>query len=265
MRILFIGDIVGSPGREIVSQRLPQLVSRHAPDLVIANGENAAAGFGITPRITADLLAAGVDVITGGNHSWDRREILEFIPQEPRLLRPANFPPGSPGRGLYLGTTRGGIRYAVLNLQGRVFMTPIDCPFRTGDRELENLPPEVKVILVDVHAEATSEKQAMGWYLDGRVSAVVGTHTHVVSADARVLPNGTAYVTDVGMTGPHESVIGMDRHAMVKRFLDALPARFEVAVGDVRLNGVLIDVQESTGRARSIERISVAALSSSAA
>jgi metallophosphoesterase (TIGR00282 family) len=194
-------------------------------------------------------------VISGGNHSWDRKEIFDYMPHEPRLLRPANFPPGCPGRGLYLGTSKAGVGYAVLNLQGRVFMPPIDCPFRTADRELERVPPGVKVILVDMHAEATSEKQAMGWYLDGRVSVVLGTHTHVATADERILPNGTAHITDVGMTGPHESVIGMDRGAMVKRFLDALPAKFEVASGDVRLNAVLIDVDETTGRARSIARL----------
>lgn len=257
MRILFIGDIVGSPGREIVLGRLADLVAQHQPDLVIANGENSAAGFGITPRIAEELLGAGIEIITGGNHSWDRKEIFEFIPNEPRLLRPANFPPGAPGRGLYTGTARNGVPFAVLNLQGRTFMPPLDCPFQTADRELARIPAGTKVIFVDFHAEATSEKQAMGWYLDGRASAVVGTHTHVASADERVMPNGTAHITDVGMTGPHESVIGMDRNAMVKRFLDSLPARFEVAAGDVRLNGVLVDVDESTGRARSITRVRV--------
>jgi 2',3'-cyclic-nucleotide 2'-phosphodiesterase len=256
MRILFIGDIVGSPGREIVTKNLAEIVSRERADLVIINGENSAAGFGITPKIADELLALGVDVITGGNHSWDKKEIQEYIPNEPRLLRPANFPK-SPGRGLYLGTSRGGIRYAVLNLQGRVFMTQLDCPFRTADAELAKIPADVKVVFVDMHAEATSEKQAMGWYLDGRVSVVVGTHTHVATADERVLPNGTAYITDVGMTGPHESVIGMDRGAMVKRFLDSMPTKFEVAIGDVRINGVLADVDETTGRARSIARVRV--------
>jgi metallophosphoesterase (TIGR00282 family) len=256
MRILFIGDIVGSPGREMVAKHLAEIVARERADLVIINGENSAAGFGITPKIADELLALGADVITGGNHSWDKKEIQEYIPNEPRLLRPANFPK-SPGRGLYLGTSRGGIRYAVLNLQGRVFMTQLDCPFRTADAELAKISSDVKVIFVDMHAEATSEKQAMGWYLDGRVSVVVGTHTHVATADERVLPNGTAYITDVGMTGPHESVIGMDRGAMVKRFLDSMPTKFEVAIGDVRINGVLADVDESTGRARSIARVRV--------
>jgi hypothetical protein len=258
MRILFIGDIVGSPGREVLSKHLAEIVAQHQVDLVIANGENSASGFGITPRLADDLFAAGVEVITGGNHSWDRKEILDYIPHEPRLIRPANFP-ASPGRGLYLGTSRGGVRYAVLNLQGRVFMTALDCPFRTADSELARIPPDVKVIFVDMHAEATSEKQAMGWYLDGRVSVVVGTHTHVATADERVLPNGTAFITDVGMTGPHESVIGMDRAAMVKRFLDAMPVKFEVAIGDARLNAILADVDDSTGRARSIARVRVPA------
>jgi 2',3'-cyclic-nucleotide 2'-phosphodiesterase len=256
MRILFIGDIVGSPGREMVTKHLAEIVARERADVVIINGENSAAGFGITPKIAEELLTLGADVITGGNHSWDRKEILEFIPNEPRLLRPANFPK-SPGRGLYLGTSRGGVRYAVLNLQGRVFMTQLDCPFRTADSELARIPPDVKTIFVDMHAEATSEKQAMGWYLDGRVSVVVGTHTHVATADERVLPNGTAFITDVGMTGPHESVIGMDRSAMVKRFLDSMPTKFEVAIGDARINGILADVDDSTGRARSIVRVRV--------
>jgi hypothetical protein len=256
MRILFIGDIVGSPGREMILRHLAGIVIERQVDLVIANGENSASGFGITPKIADELFAAGVEVITGGNHSWDRKEILDYIPHEPRLIRPANFP-ASPGRGLYLGTSRKAVRYAVMNLQGRVFMTALDCPFRTADAELARIPPDVKVIFVDMHAEATSEKQAMGWYLDGRVSVVVGTHTHVASADERVLPNGTAFITDVGMTGPHESVIGMDRAAMVKRFMDAMPVKFEVAIGDARLNGILADVDDSTGRARSIVRVRI--------
>ena len=254
MRILFIGDIVGSPGRKIVEDRVADLISTERLDLVIANGENAASGFGITPRLAEELLRTGVEVLSGGNHSWDRKEILDFIPHEPRLLRPANFPAGSPGSGVYRGTARNGMPYAVLCLQGRVTMASNDCPFRAAERELANLPAQIKIIFVDMHAEATSEKQAMGWYLDGRVSAVVGTHTHVATADEHVLPNGTAYITDVGMTGPHDSVIGMDKAAIIKRFLDGMPARFEVATGDVQMNAVLIDADENTGRARSIER-----------
>ena len=259
MRILFIGDIVGSPGREIVRERLADIVAQQKVDLVIANCENAASGFGITPRLVEELLAAGVEVLSGGNHIWDRKEIFEYIPHEPRLLRPANFPDGNPGSGLYLGTAKNGVRYAVLNLQGRVFMTPIDCPFRTADRELARIPPGVSVVIVDIHAEASSEKMAMGWYLDGRVTAVIGTHTHVPTADEQILPGGTAFISDVGMTGPHAGIIGMDRDGIIKKFLNGLPARFEVAEGDVQLNAVLVvaDTVAANGspRARSIERL----------
>ena len=255
MKILFIGDIVGSPGRQLVADRLADIVESRQIDLVIANGENSASGFGITPRLAEELFAAGVEVITGGNHIWDRKEILEYIPQHPRLLRPANFPEGAPGSGLYVGAARNGTPYAVLNLQGRVFMAAIDCPFRAADRELARIPPEVRVIFVDIHAETTSEKEAMGWYLDGRVSAVIGTHTHVATADERILPGGTAFQSDVGMTGPHSGVIGMDKAAVLRRFLDGLPARFEVASGDVQMSAALIDVDEVTGRARRIERL----------
>ena len=255
LKILFIGDIVGSPGRKIVHERLADILAQREIDLCIANGENSASGFGITPKIAEDLFAHGVEVISGGNHIWDRREIVEFFPHEPRLLRPANFPEGSPGSGLYVGRAKNGVGYAVLNVQGRTYMTPIEDPFRTATRELARIPPEVRVIVVDMHAEATSEKQAMGWYLDGKVSAVVGTHTHVATADNRILPGGTAYITDVGMTGPHDSVIGMDKKGVLQRFLDAMPARFVVAEGDIQMNAVLTNVDESSGRARSIERL----------
>jgi len=254
MRILFIGDIVGAPGRRIVVERLEDNIGNEQADLVIANGENSASGFGITPRLTEELLSTGIEVLSGGNHIWDRKEILDFIPREPRLLRPANFPAASPGKGLFRGTSRQGIPYAVLSLQGRIFMASNEDPFATADRELASLDPETKVILVDFHAEATSEKQAMGWHLDGRVSAVVGTHTHVPTADERILPNGTAYITDVGMTGPHDSVIGMEKGPIIKRFLDGLPARFEVATGDIQMNAVLIEVDSLSGRAVSIAR-----------
>ena len=253
---------MGSPGREIVRDRLADVVAQRQIDLVIANGENAASGFGITPRLTEELLKMGIEVLSGGNHSWDRKEILEYLPHEPRLLRPANFPEGNPGAGLYLGTAKNGMKYAVLNLQGRVFMTPIDDPFRKADSELGKLPGDVAFVLVDMHAEATSEKLAMGWYLDGRVSAVIGTHTHVATADERIFPQGTAYITDVGMTGPHGGVIGMDRSGIMKKFLDGLPARFDVASGDVQMNCVLIETDDegprnAAGRlrARSIERL----------
>ena len=262
MRILFIGDIVGSPGRQIVQDRLADMVSQRQIDLVIANGENSASGFGITPRLADELLGMGIAVLTGGNHSWDRKEILEYLPHQPRLLRPGNFPEGVPGTGTYVGVAKNGIKYAVLNLQGRVFLTPIEDPFRKADAELAKLPPDVAFVFVDIHAETTSEKVAMGWYLDGRVTAVVGTHTHVATADERVLPQGTAYITDVGMTGPHGGVIGMDRDGIIKRFLDGLPARFEVASGDVQMNCVLIETDDpgernAAGRlrARSIERL----------
>lgn len=255
MKILFIGDIVGSPGRKIVHDRLADILSQRGIDLCIANGENSASGFGITPRIAEDLFSHGVEVITGGNHIWDRREIVDFIPHEPRLIRPSNFPEGLPGKGLYVSQARNGAPYAVIDLQGRTFMAPLDDPFRAALRELANIPPDVKVIVVDMHAETTSEKQAMGWFLDGKVSAVLGTHTHVPTADNHVLPAGTAYITDVGMTGPHDSVIGMEKQGVLQRFLDAMPARFMVAEGDVQMNTVLIDVDESTGHARSIERL----------
>ena len=255
MRILFIGDIVGEPGRRIVRDRAADILVQQRIDLAIANCENAASGFGVTPRLVDELLSTGIEVLSGGNHIWDRKEIFDYFPHQPRLLRPANFPDGSPGSGLFVGEARNGAGYAVLNLQGRTFMTPIDCPFRAADRELARIPPGVKVVLVDIHAEATSEKQAMGWNLDGRVSAVVGTHTHVPTGDAHVLPKGTAYITDVGMTGPHDSVIGMDKEGIVKRFLDGLPARFAVAEGDIQMNTVLLDVDPETGHALSIERL----------
>jgi 2',3'-cyclic-nucleotide 2'-phosphodiesterase len=254
MRILFIGDIVGAPGRHIVLERLPDLISNEQLDLVIANGENAASGFGITPRLAEELLATGIEVISGGNHIWDRKEIIDFIPREPRLLRPANFPEGSPGGGIFCGTARNGTPYAILCLQGRVFMAPNEDPFRVADRELAALPETTKIVLVDMHAEATSEKLAMGYHLDGRVSAVIGTHTHVATADERILPGGTAYITDVGMTGPHDSIIGMEKGPIIKRFLDGLPVRFEVASGDMQMNCVLLEVDSAGGRAISIQR-----------
>jgi len=237
-----------------VVERLEDIVSKEEADLVIANGENAASGFGITPRLTEELLSAGIEVLSGGNHIWDRKEILDFIPREPRLLRPANFPAASPGSGLFCGTSQKGIPYAVLCLQGRIFMASNDDPFSVADRELDKLQRETKVVIVDMHAEATSEKQAMGWYLDGRVSAVIGTHTHVATADEQILPGGTAYITDVGMTGPHDSVIGMEKGAVIKRFLDGMPIRFEVATGDIQMNAVLIEVDSVSGRAVSVAR-----------
>ena len=259
-RVLFIGDIFGQPGRRIVKEVLPGLVEEYTPDLVLANGENAAGGFGITPPLVEELIGLGIAVLTSGNHIWDKKEILPYLAehQDGRLLRPANYPNGpgeGPGHGLYVGKTRAGIEYAVMNLQGRVFMPSIDCPFRTADRLLGQIPESVKLRIVDMHAEATSEKMALGWYLDGRVTAVLGTHTHVPTADETVLPGGTAYITDLGMTGPYDSVIGMDKEPVIEKFLNQLPARFEVARGDVRLSGVLIEVDLLTGRAQSIQRI----------
>jgi 2',3'-cyclic-nucleotide 2'-phosphodiesterase len=256
LKIFFIGDVVGSPGRKIVHERLADILAQREVDLCIINCENSASGFGVTPRIAEEFFAAGADVLTSGNHIWRRKEIIDYFPQQPRLLRPANFPSGSPGAGLYVGSARNGVGYAVLDLQGRTFMTPIDDPFRTATSELARIPANVKVIVVDIHAEATSEKMAMGWYLDGKVSAVLGTHTHVATADSRVLPGGTAYITDVGMTGPHDSVIGMDKAGVLEHFIDnTMPSRFVVAEGDIQMNAVLIDVDESTGRARSIDRL----------
>ena len=252
--ILFIGDIFGRPGRTLVADHLRDLMDRHHLDLVIANGENAAAGFGITPRLTAELLAVGIDVITTGNHIWDRREIMEYFPQEPRLLRPANFVSG-PGRGLYHGATRSGVEYAVLNLQGRVFMGQSDCPFRTADREFEQLPASCKVRIVDMHAEATSEKIAMGWYLDGRVSAVFGTHTHIPTADTRILPDGTGFITDVGMTGSDDSVLGVEKHIIMKRFLGEKQTFEYPEQGPAWVNAIFCELDPKTGHCTMIEQL----------
>ena len=262
MRILFIGDIFGRPGRTIVKERLSGLVREQAIDLVIANGENSAAGFGITPSLAEDLFELNIDVITTGNHVWDKREIVDYFesatddPHSParRLLRPANYPAGMPGWGFYEGR-KGKVAYAVINLQGRVFMASTDDPFRAADQLLKGI--KAKVIFVDIHAEATSEKISMGWYLDGRVTAVVGTHTHIPTADERVLPGGTAYITDVGMSGPYDSVIGVQKELVVGKFLNNMPVRFEPATGDVRLCAVVVDCDDTTGRATSIQRLMV--------
>ncbi len=257
MRILFVGDIFGRPGRAICKELLPQLVPSRGVDLLIANAENAAGGFGLTPAIADELLDLGVEVLTTGNHIWDKREIIEFFRSSDgaaaRVLRPANYPPGTPGRGVYEGRTRTGIPYAVVNLQGRVFLPDNDDPFRKADELLEQI--RAKVILVDLHAEATSEKVAMGWYLDGRVTAVLGTHTHIPTADTRILPKGTAYQTDVGMTGPYDSVIGVQKELVLQRFLTQMPMRWEAAHADVHFCAVLLDCDDNTGRATAIERI----------
>ncbi|MGC2433085.1 MAG: TIGR00282 family metallophosphoesterase, partial [Desulfobaccales bacterium] len=229
MNILFIGDIVGNPGRRAVEELLPRLVDQYFIDLVVANGENASGGIGITPAVADQLFSYGIDVLTSGNHIWKHKEILPYLEETDRLLRPANYPPETPGRGYAVVETAAGEQVGVINLEGRVFMNTIDCPFRTVDRILGLLPKELKVILVDMHAEATSEKQALGWFLDGRVSAVVGTHTHVQTADGRVLPGGTGYLSDAGMTGPVDSVIGMKREIILERFWSQLPQPFKVA------------------------------------
>jgi metallophosphoesterase (TIGR00282 family) len=256
MRILFIGDIVGRPGRDLVRQGVAGLVDTHHIDLVIANAENAAAGFGITREIGDQLLDLGVDVMTSGNHIWDKKEALDYIGAEPRLLRPLNYPAGVPGNGSYVARTRDGVTVGVINAMGRVFMLNIDDPFARVLEEIDALRQKTRIIFVDFHAEATSEKIAMGWHLDGKVTAVIGTHTHVQTADERILPKGTAYLTDVGMTGPHDSIIGVEIEAALGRFLNALPARFETATANPRLNAVVVEADERTGHATDIERLS---------
>ncbi|MCC7126316.1 MAG: TIGR00282 family metallophosphoesterase [Acidobacteria bacterium] len=256
MKLLFIGDIVGRPGRDMVTRAVKVLVRAHGLDLVIANGENAAAGAGLTRENATDIFKAGVHVITGGNHIWDKREITAFIDSEPRIVRPANYPAGAPGRGGTVVTAGDGTRVGVISVMGRVFMNPLDDPFVAAEREVARVRADgAQVILVDVHAEATSEKIAMGWCLDGLVTAVIGTHTHVQTADERILPGGTACLTDAGMTGPHDGVIGMDRAGMIARFRTAMPGRFDPATGDVKLHGVVVTADPQTGRAQAIERV----------
>jgi 2',3'-cyclic-nucleotide 2'-phosphodiesterase len=255
LKILFVGDVIGKPGRRAVQNQLPRLVDRHRADYVIVNVENSAGGFGVTPDVLAELSDLSVDCYTSGNHIWDKKEGVELLDRERRLLRPANYPDGNPGKGLHVGETAAGIPVATINLEGRVFMSNVESPFVAADRLLKGLDPRIKVIFVDFHAEATSEKQALGFYLDGRVSGVVGTHTHVPTGDERILPQGTAFLTDVGMTGPYESIIGMRTDKVLKRFLLQTPSSFEVAKRDVRLAAVVLDVDEKTGKARGIERL----------
>lgn len=261
MRILFVGDIFGSAGRRIVREHLPHVLAERQIDLVIINAENAAGGFGLTPAISDDLFDLGAHVLTTGNHVWDKRELIDYVQSVPadshdrarRILRPANYVTGTPGFGVYEGRLPNGQAYAVVNLQGRVFMASSDDPFRTADAILKTI--RAKVILVDFHAEATSEKSAMGWYLDGRVTAVIGTHTHVPTADDRILPGGTAYQTDVGMSGPYDSVIGVEKDQVLQRFLTGMPAKFEAAKGDPRMAALLIECDSKTGRATSTQRL----------
>jgi hypothetical protein len=256
MNILFIGDIVGSIGRQAVKKLLPNLVDRYKIDIVIANGENAAAGFGITEKTASEIFSCGISIITTGNHVWDKKEAIPYIAKEHRILRPLNYPPGVPGAGsIVLSTPKGKI--GVLNMAGRVFMPPFDCPFRTGKEEVERIREQTPVIIVDLHAEATSEKTAFGYYLDGMVSAVIGTHTHVQTADEKILPGGTAYITDAGMTGPQVSVIGIDKDQIVDRFLTQMPRKYDVAEGKGILAGVVVEIEPESGKATAIQRIQV--------
>ncbi len=255
MRLLFVGDIVGKPGRRGVQRVVPELVQHAEIDFVVANCENSSGGIGVDPGTAREILAAGADVLTSGNHIWAKREIIEYVRDSDVLIRPANFAPDAPGWGFTVKTSRSGVKVGVLNLIGRVFMGTYDCPFRAADAALASLRERTPVIFVDMHAEATSEKVAMGWYLDGRVSAVVGSHTHVQTADERVLPGGTAYLTDAGMCGPIDSVIGMRREPVLQRFLTQMPSRFEVASGPALVQGAIVDIDETTGRATAIERV----------
>ncbi len=254
MKILFIGDIFGHAGRRIVADHVGDIRASQGIDVVIANGENSAGGFGITPQIADELFSLKIDVITTGNHIWDKRDIYDYMARNPRVIRPANYPAECPGKGLYIHTTAKGIPVAVINLQGRVYMPSTEDPFRKADAILAGLPPEVKVKFVDFHAEVTSEKVALGWYLDGRVSAMVGTHTHIPTADTRVLPGGTAYQTDCGMTGPYDSIIGVEKEPIIQKFLNSMPVKMEAAKGMVELHSVIIEVDENTGKALSARR-----------
>ena len=257
MNILFIGDIYASPGRNIVAHHLQEIISSEKISLAIANAENSAGGFGITPMIAQELFGIGLDVLTSGNHVFDKKEIYDYLPREPRLLRPANYAEELPGHGLIVVKARNGVQVAVMNLQGRVYMPGTDCPFRKANALLESLSPEVKVRFVDFHAELTSEKMAMGWHLNGRVSAMVGTHTHVPTADERILSEGTAYQTDVGMTGPYDSVIGSEKGLALRRFLTALPVRLDAAKQGTELHATIVTVDPETGRATGIRRFTV--------
>jgi hypothetical protein len=257
MKILFIGDIIGEPGRKTVKQHLRGLTEAHRPDVVIANGENAAGGFGITPDIAEELFSLGIHILTSGNHIWDKKEIEPYLAKQDRLIRPANYPEGAFGFGSVVVSTAAAGRAAILNLEGRVFMSNLDDPFRRAVEEIDKLKRETPVVIVDFHAEATSEKASLAWYLDGRASAIVGTHTHVQTADERVLPGGTAFITDVGMTGPSDSVIGVRKEDAINRFLTQRPHKFEIPKGPAHLDAVIIDIDSASGKARSIERIKI--------
>jgi len=256
VHILFFGDVIGRPGRMALRRTLPSLKKKYRPDIIVANGENAAGGIGITPDVCRELLTQ-VHVLTSGNHIWDKKDAVACLDEEARLLRPANYPPQNPGKSHYLFTRKEGRKIGILNLQGRVFMEPVDCPFQKADEMVEILQKETPIILVDLHAEATSEKQAMGWYLDGRVSAVVGTHTHVQTADERILPGGTAYITDVGMVGGYDSIIGIKKDQAIQRFLTSRPQRFEPGKGDALISMVFLQIDPDSGKALDIQRESI--------
>ncbi len=257
MKVIIIGDIVGKPGRRVLTATLKKLKEQHDTEFVVANVENAAEGAGLVPKVGDEILAAGVDVMTSGNHIFDKKEVIQYIENQPRLLRPANYAPDAPGRGLWLGSTDSGTPVAVINVQGRIFMPPSDCPFRAADRLLAEVGNRASVIIVDHHAEATSEKLAMGRYLDGRVSVVVGTHTHVQTADEQVMSGGTAYITDLGMTGPYDSVIGVQTQLVITRFVRGLPLRYQTASENAQLHGVVVEIDERTGKAVSIVRLQI--------
>ncbi|MEW6129821.1 MAG: TIGR00282 family metallophosphoesterase [Acidobacteriota bacterium] len=255
MKVVILGDVVGNPGRAVLCQSIRQLKKQYEAEFVIANVENAADGAGINTKIGEEMLTAGVDVMTSGNHIYDKKEGIAYIENQPRLLRPANYASETPGRGVWFGATESGTPIAVINLQGRIFMPPTDCPFKMADKLIGEVASRARIIIVDFHAEATSEKIAFGRYVDGRVSVVVGTHTHVQTADEQIFPKGTAYITDLGMTGPHDSVIGVQSQVVIQRFLRGMPIRFEPATGDARVSGVVVEIEEQSGKAISIERI----------
>lgn len=255
MKVLFIGDIVGKTGRNAVKALLPSVVNKYKVDLVIANGENSAGGFGITDKIADELFGYGIHVITTGNHVWDKKEFIPQISKIDRVLRPLNYPPGVPGYGSLLYSMNNGKKVAIMNLSGRVFMSNIDCPFRTGKKEVEKLLEHTNIIIIDFHAEATSEKIAFSYYMDGRVSAIIGTHTHVQTADEKILPGGAAFITDVGMTGPAHSVIGIEIDQIIQRFLTNIPMRFETAKGEGVFSAVVVEINEETGKATAIQRL----------
>ncbi|MFC1576399.1 TIGR00282 family metallophosphoesterase [Candidatus Omnitrophota bacterium] len=255
MKLLFIGDIVGSPGREAIRELVPGLVKKHNISCVVANAENAAGGSGITPAIASELLGYGLDAITSGDHIWKKKEVVELLDSEERVLRPLNYPKETPGSGSVVLELDSGAKIGIVNLVGRVFMQAVECPFRASREEIERIRKTTPNIFVDIHAEATSEKIALGWYLDGLVTAVMGTHTHVQTADEKILPEGSAYISDVGMTGPFDSVIGRKKEQILTRFLTQMPTRFQMAENDIRINAVIVEFDEKTGKALSIERV----------